>query len=73
MTVKEKRCTDIETRHDVKIILMGRIRVSGQADRGFTLLVQLSCVSRHYKDRRRENRGADVTACLATQSSCKGS
>lgn len=30
------------------------------------MLVQLSCVSRNYKDERRENRRADITACLAT-------
>lgn len=30
------------------------------------MLVQLSCVSRHYKDKKRENRRADITACLAT-------
>ena len=30
------------------------------------MLVQLSCVSRHYKDKKRENRRADITACLST-------
>lgn len=31
--------------------------VSGGTVKGFTLLVQLSCVSERYKDKRRENRG----------------
>lgn len=59
---ERKCCADIKTRHDVK-----ESGVSGRADRGFTLLVQLSCVSRHYEDRRRENRGAYITACLTAQ------
>lgn len=35
----------------------------GRAVKGFTLLVQLSCGSKHYKEKWRENRGEDITAC----------
>lgn len=58
-----KQCT---RQKDVKSGLWKESEVSDWAVKGFTLLVQLSCVSRHFKDKRRENRRAYITACQTT-------